>query len=204
MTEAGQPGGSSWSAAVKACSPVDGRPQRQRGVMLVIAMVLLVLMSLLAVASVRNAGSSESVAGNVRTTELATQAADIALRYCEAKAVAMARAGVTPASSPDQWKTPATWDSAATGPPWNNTSAAASAFVLPSELVNQPGMDHDTYKRSPECMVEQQAPAAGVAGTAVFYVVTARGFGPEVAAANAARSRPAGSEVWLQSHIELQ
>lgn len=178
--------------------------QAQHGVVLIITMVLLVVISLLGIASLRNAGSSESVAGNVRTTELATQAADMALRYCEAKAVEMAGAGVTPDSTLDQWKIPATWDTPATNPPWNNTSAATSAFVLPSGLVNQPGMSHDTYKRSPECMVEQHAPAVSVAGGSTFYVVTARGFGPEVAAADAARSRPAGSEVWLQSHIELK
>ena len=40
-------------------------------------MIMLIIVSLLAVTSMRNASSSESVSGNVRTTELATQAADI-------------------------------------------------------------------------------------------------------------------------------
>lgn len=175
-------------------------PQAQRGVVLVIALILLVLISLLSVTSLRNAGSSESVAGNVRTAELANQAADIALRYCESKALEMATAGVTPDSTPDQWKTPATWDTPNTEKPWDGTST--SAFVLPPELVNQAGMTYDTYKRSPECMVEKLP--AMTTGTSMFYIITARGFGPEVAAANAARSRPVGSEVWLQSSIELR
>jgi len=174
--------------------------QGQHGVALVIALILLVLISLLAVSSLRNAGSSEMVAGNVRTTELASQAADIALRYCESKALEMATAGVTPDSTPDQWKTAATWDSPNTTKPWDGTST--SAFVLPAELVNQAGMTYDTYKRAPECMVEK-LPAV-TPGTSMFYIITARGFGPEVAAAGAARSRPTGSEVWLQSSIELQ
>ena len=189
--------------AAKGRLPMSGLARRHHGVVLVIALVLLVLMSLLAVTGMRNAGSSESVAGNVRTTELATQAADMALRYCEAKAAEMAAGGVTPVSTPDQWKDPVTWDSPATNLPWRNVSATASAFVLPSGLVNQPGMTL-TYKRPPECMVEQHTPAVSVAGGSTFYVVTARGFGPEVAAANAARSRPAGTEVWLQSHLEFQ
>lgn len=175
-------------------------PQAQHGVVLVIALILLVLISLLAVSSLRNAGSSEMVAGNVRTTELANQAADIALRYCESKALEMATAGVTPDSTPDQWKTSATWDSPTTTKPWDGTST--SAFVLPAELVNQAGMTYDTYKRPPECMVERLL--AVTAGASVFYIVTARGFGPEVAAAGPARSRPTGSEVWLQSSIEVQ
>ena len=174
--------------------------QGQHGVVLVIALVLLVLISLLAVSSLRNAGSSEMVAGNVRTTELASQAADIALRYCESKALEMTTAGVTPDSTPDQWKTAATWDSPNTTKPWDGTST--SAFVLPAELVNQAGMTYPTYKRPPECMIEK-LPAITLT-TSSFYIITARGFGPEVAAAGAARSRPTGSEVWLQSSIELQ
>ena len=194
------PAQSPYCPAMKRRLPRSALPQAQHGVVLVIALILLVLISLLAVTSLRNAGSSESVAGNVRTAELATQAADIALRYCESKALEMATAGVTPDSTPDQWKTPATWDTSNTNKPWDGTST--SAFVLPGALVNQAGMTYDTYKRSPECMVEK-LPAV-TTGKSIFYIITARGFGPEVAAANAARSRPNGSEVWLQSSIELQ
>ncbi|CAN5379715.1 hypothetical protein BH10PSE16_BH10PSE16_03660 [soil metagenome] len=175
-------------------------PHAEHGVVLVIALVLLVLISLLAVTSLRNAGSSESVAGNVRTTELANQAADIALRYCEFKALEMATAGVTPDSTPDQWRTPATWDTPNTEKPWDGTST--SAFVLPAALVNHAGITYDTYKRPPECMVEKLS--AVTTGTSTFYIITARGFGPEVAVADAARSRPVGSEIWLQSNIELR
>ena len=59
----------------------------QRGVVLIIALVMLVIISLLAVSSMRNSGSTEEVLGNVRTTELATQAAEIALRRCEGLAL---------------------------------------------------------------------------------------------------------------------
>ena len=48
------------------------RHQAERGIVLVIALILLVIIYLLAVTSLRNAASSESVAGNVRTTALAT------------------------------------------------------------------------------------------------------------------------------------
>ena len=34
--------------------------------------------------------------------------------------------------------------------------------------------------------------------------ITSRGFGPEVPAADNSRTRPIGSEVWLQSTLELQ
>lgn len=185
-------------------------PRTQHGVVLIIAMILLIVISLLAVTSMRNAGSTESVLGNVRTTELATQAAEIALRHCESsvvEVVTVASGGtpsytttfvasnILPASNPAQWQGIATWDS-------NSTAT----FVLPLSLVNQTAMT-STYKRPPECMVEPlpvMLTSSSAISTTASYVITARGFGPEVAAADASRSRPTGTEVWLQSHIELQ
>ena len=186
------------------------RHQAERGIVLVIALILLVIISLLAVTSLRNAGSSESVAGNVRTTELATQAADIALRHCESSAIKItkliANASDTSAqatypttlaeanvqrvttagvSTADQWKSVSNWDSTTT-----------AVFVLPSTLVG----DTATYKRPPECMVESLTGVTPT-GPPASFVITARGFGPEVAAGT---GRPAGTVAWLQSTIEIQ
>ena len=180
-------------------------PSHQKGVVLIISLILLVIISLLAITSMRNASSSESIAGNARTTELATQAADIALRHCESAVLKVmsgrqdyvtgfTRANVLSGSSPPKWQDMSQdtgWDSAST-----------AAFVLPENLVNLAGVTFKTYQRRPECMVEI-IPAV-TTGTTTFYVITARGFGPEVAPADDVRSRPVGSEVWLQSHIEVQ
>ena len=187
------------------------RHQAERGIVLVIALILLVIISLLAVTSLRNAGSSESVAGNVRTTELATQAADIALRHCESSAIKItkliANASDTSAqatypttlveanvqrvttdgvSTADQWKSVTNWDSTTT----------TAVFVLPSGLVGNPA----PYPRPPECMVESLTGVTPT-GPPASFVITARGFGPEVAAGT---GRPAGTVVWLQSTIEIQ
>jgi type IV pilus assembly protein PilX len=177
----------------------------QHGVVLVIAMVLLVVISLLGVTSLRNAGSTESVAGHVRTTELARQAADIALRHCESSVLALSggapnyittlvEADILPPSAPPAWEDM----SSETG--WDSPSAAT--YRLPLALVNDTGMAFSVYQRPPECRVEQ-LPAVNTTN-ATFYVITARGFGPEVAPANARRQAPDGSEVWLQSHLEFQ
>ena len=188
----------------KAFYPYARRSTCQKGVVLIISLILLVVISLLAVTSMRNAGSSESVAGNARTTELATQAADIALRYCEASVLKIVggsaaytttfvAANILAESDPPQWQDMSHqtgWDSTSTG-----------TFVLPLSLVNQSGMTFDTYRRPPECRVEKMS--AVTTGTSTFYVITTRGFGPEVAPAAAVRSRPVGSEVWLQSRIEI-
>ena len=182
----------------------------QRGVVLIIALVMLIVISLLALTSIRNAASTETIAGNVRTTELATQAAEIALRHCEASVLntLTVAAGGTPAyattftafnilapTTPPRWQNMAIWD-----------SVSGAAYVLPLSLVNQPGMTL-TYQRPPECMVEPlplMPSGSGVVNTTSSFVVTARGFGPEVAPADASRNRPVGSEVWLQSHIDLE
>ena len=189
-----------------------GKPRAERGVVLVIALILLVVMSLLAVTSMRSASSSEGISGSVRTTELATQAAEIALRHCEASATRVSRilggdttsteatysttlveANILRATTSVAWQNTATWD-----------SASAATYVLPLSLVNQSGMAMTTYKRPPECMVESLTGTTPLAGTA-SYVITARGFGPEVPAlATTTRVRPVGTEVWLQSTIELQ
>lgn len=174
---------------------------------MVVALILLVVISLLALTSLRNAGSAESVAGNTRTTELATQAAEIALRHCEASVLGSVNttaggvstyvttftgSNILPPSASPQWQNMALWDSSST-----------AVFVLPLTLLNQPGMTFATYQRAPECMVEQ-IPSASSTSTAIFFVVTARGFGPEVAALTGpARVRPVGSEIWLQSDIKM-
>lgn len=188
--------------------------RRQSGVVLIIALILLVVISLLAVTSLRNAGSSESVSSNVRTTELASQAAEIALRYCEAAAVEIASGagpyttafpagnilpGVTP-PAPANWKDVTTWDGA--------TSSSTMTYALTLDMVNQTNMAMATYKRAPECMIEQLPivqTGTNAVNTTSSFVITVRGFGPEVPAvtSGAVRIRPVGSEVWLQSTIEL-
>ena len=193
----------------------------QRGVVLIMALIMLVVISLLATLSMRNATSTESISGNVRTTELATQAAEIALRYCEeAVAQSIGWPGTLdplpfiPAfSSTPLWSVLTNWDGA--------TSSAAPAdptgpvLVIPSTSINQAGAGV-TFKRPPECMVERMqmvAPGNTAVITSTTFVITARGFGPDVAAdTSGVRPRPKrgsedskerGSEVWMQSTIEL-
>jgi type IV pilus assembly protein PilX len=180
------------------------KPARaQAGVVLIIALIMLVVISLLATLSIRNSASSESTSGNVRTTELATQAAEIALRYCEDAVQQMAAGGtITFATTltihayqnPPRWKDNTNWDTPATPP---------LAFTIPSSSVNQ-STAMVTFKRMPECMVERipSADSTGTFSTTSTYVITARGFGPEVVDAVTEPGRPKGSEVWLQSTFE--
>lgn len=177
-------------------------PDRQSGVVLIISLIMLVVISLLATLSIRNATSSEKVSANVRTTELASQAAEIALRYCE-EAVLQINSGtgsltslptVLSYASPPAWQAISNWDGSTSAP-----------FVIPDASVNQAGADV-TFNRAPECLVEnvQVVDGTGAVSTTSTYTITARGFGPEVPAVTSARLRPTGSEVWMQSTIELE
>jgi type IV pilus assembly protein PilX len=184
-------------------------PARQRGVVLIIALVMLVVVSLLASFSVRNAVSSEAVSGNVRTTQLASQAAEIALRYCEDVTVTYVKAlptgtGITYPRTIASGPTLLAYTSGRATTTSNWDVVSTNVFPVPATAVNQGATD--TFQRVPECMVEN-VPVVNAASTGLdttsTYMVTARGFGPEVQD-DATRGRPTGSEVWLQSTIQIQ
>jgi type IV pilus assembly protein PilX len=174
---------------------------------LIVALIMLVIISLLATFSIRNATSTEAVAGNVRTTQLASQAAEFALNYCTTAmdqlgtpTFALDIAGNTVTIAPLSYQNPARaaykngsnldyWDSA--------TSVAANAVIIvPTTALG----GTSTFKRPPECMIEPTPVIQGGTVTySVSYVITARGFGPEVSPADGTRTRPDGAEVWLQA-----
>jgi type IV pilus assembly protein PilX len=179
-------------------------PARQNGVVLVVSLVMLLVVSVIASVSMRNAASTESASGAVRTTELAMQAAEVALRHCEAAVIQVVGGGpptmtttftlndILPAGDATHWQDPKHWD--------NKTTAT---FVVSLDLLNASGL-RTTYQRPPECMVEplkvlfkdEVTPK-----TDAGFVITVRGFGPEVPAG---AGRPKGTEVWLQSHLQLE
>jgi len=226
------------SPTPRKISPHSRLPQSQHGVALLIALIVLVVISLLAATSIRNASTTVSVSGNVRTTELATQAAEIALQHCELSVLSLVReaSGTSDSYDPDEvtlpseasvsasrWQDTANWD--------DDDEEPATVFQIPLTMVNHTGMGV-TYKRAPECMVERMTvttvelvfvtdpvtgeliidPVTGeptpktppeyiaVRDVDSMFLITARGFGPEVAKGT---GRPVGSEVWLQSHIEI-
>jgi type IV pilus assembly protein PilX len=172
---------------------------RQQGVVLIVALIMLIVISLTATLAVRNATSNEASSNNVRTTNLAMQAAEVALDYCEQSVIQFTGGTVTIAitstptlydfASPPKWQSITNWDTATT-----------AAFEIPAVSVNAAGIS-TTFSRFPECIVERSPITAE---TDSGFVITARGFGPDVAAPDANRTRPRGSEVWLQSTLRLK
>lgn len=170
----------------------------QRGVVLVVSLMMLMIISMLTVYAMRSSTSAETVANNVRITAMGTQSAEIALRYCEEATIQIASSAVTLTSVPSiqNYSSPPLWQNLTN---WDNTRTGV--FVVPTAAVNQAGLS-SAYNRAPECLVEQlpMANADSTTNTTASFVITARGFGPEVAAGT---GRPTGSEVWLQSTLQL-
>jgi type IV pilus assembly protein PilX len=173
---------------------------------------MLVIISLLATFSIRNATSSETVAGNVRTTQLATQAAEIALRYCEDKVEQHMAPTPTYTISPINTVTLQNTvslaihkDNNGSLDKWDTTASVANVtnnklLVIPTTSLGGTA----TFQRPPECMIEtvETIDSNGALSTSTF-LVTARGFGPEVSPVDpSTRARPAGTEIWLQSTLE--
>jgi len=197
------------------------KQQPEQGVVLVISLVILVVISLLSAASLRSVSTTEITAGNVRKTEVATQAAEFVLRWCEDEVLKFKNSdadgddasasdsdsdgdattlAINTFSNPPLWdaidpqtKALKNWDGAGTGGKVNLPSA---------DMLNQTNLKYATYKRMPECMVvpdENAAPA-----DATKFMIIARGFGPEVSAVDVNRTRPNGSEAWMQATITVQ
>lgn len=200
-------------------SQLQQQARAQRGVVLIMALIMLVIISLLTAVTVRNATSSEGISANARQTQLASQAAETALRYCEQATIEVLSAStstyvfnvVVPPSASTVTISSTHFQAAITTTPtsmiaanWDSAAptVTSSILVLPVSSVNRAGIT-TTFSRPPECMIERLSPSTSTTHSKNF-TITARGFGPEVAAANAARSRPVGSEVWMQSTLELK
>jgi Tfp pilus assembly protein PilX len=61
------------------------KPHSQRGVTLIIALIMVIIIGLTSAAAMRGATSSEKVVNNIRMQNLAQQYAEAALRYCESQ-----------------------------------------------------------------------------------------------------------------------
>lgn len=203
---------------MKPAAPTTNHPQRQKGIVLIVALIMLIIISLLAALSVHNATSSEGVSSNVRQTQSANQVTDAALRYCEAALESWASGSTATFNfSTGASSTTVTFGAAyvqdlpagtatltsMTASNWDGTTNAGVILVVPSSssFVNST-LTMPNFNRAPECMFERLAASTDPAYSQSF-AVTAHGFGPEVAAADTQRTRPVGSEVFLQSTLQF-
>jgi len=149
----------------------------EAGVALPVVLIFLVMMLILGVTAIRNVTLGEKMAGNLHNQQLAFQAAEAGLRYCE-----NALQGVVPAGGTAPTKqapaTPNLWDVAAN---WADGSTVSVAVPRPS---NADGEAVDGLAAEPRCMVEDVADSLELDPTETkkdeslqAYRVTARGVG---------------------------
>lgn len=151
----------------------------QKGFVLAISMIFLLVMTGLAITAIRRSTLDEKVAGNLREQNLAFQAAETALRYCENivetedPVVTITLRDIGGTVLPNEWDTPANW------------GAGGFATTLPAGTVAN-------VATQPQCMAERwqlqkNETFAKNAPVGLVHVITARGVG----------STP-NSVVWLQ------
>jgi type IV pilus assembly protein PilX len=169
-------------------------PKGERGIVLILALILLVIISMVAIMAVKGSISGEQVSNNVRSNAVATQAAETALRYCEQDVLSAAPVLVVndiPLGAtqdfPNLWATRANW----INPALANT--ATVAITISTDAAGR------TLTTLPRCMIERyQILALPGENPREAYVITSLGFSPDYAT-NAGGQVISGGEAWLQS-----
>jgi hypothetical protein len=157
----------------------------QRGISLIIAMLMLVVIGLASVAIIRNATSADRAVNNNRLQTQANQFAQAALQFCENQLVVPTGRVIKvqpalPLDTPGAWTVKAHW-----------FDPNIVHTLTPAEITGT-----NAPKVPPQCMAE------GLGGTGKFYIVTARGFSDDYAQ-DSDHATTSGSVVWLQSTVKL-
>ena len=157
----------------------------QAGVVLLVVLLLVAALALASAASWRLAQGTVKVSAGFRQQALALQAAEAALRRCEAQLLL-----------PEAERLPALREAAlpqstAAAPVW-----AQAARWAPGQAMAWPG--EGVGAAAPVCVVERQALEGGE-----VHVLTARGFSPEWQADANGQTRQ-GVAAWVQATLLVQ
>lgn len=176
-------------------------PRAQRGTVLAITLILLVILSLLGTFAIRNANQSERIMNGVRTSNVAQQAAETGLRFCEQLATAPPAGSGTFQSVDAATYINATAVSNANEGDWTNKnnwkSSNANLLSVPSSYYNSGSTGATELLHAPQCLIQALETPGGLKG----YVITARGYAND-AVIDASTGRViSGAEVWLQSTL---
>jgi Tfp pilus assembly protein PilX len=204
----------------RRASPRIARKARERGVILIITLIMLVVTSSIAALAIKGTSSTEAIANNSRTQGMAMQIAEAALRYCvvgvsNTHEVLQGRPGelspnnhawaILPApvgGATPAWADITGWQGntiASTVVPLNTLDNQGSLAPV-ADAAGNPGSFTDSYRRPPDCIAQDAVNPAGIR----IVNVVARGFGPEVAMNNGNPGEiPIGTEVFLHSAVRL-
>ena len=188
----------------------------QRGISLIIVLILMVVIGLTSAAAMRGATSGQRLTNNVRSDNVAQQYAEAALRYCEtelrradpappatqARPNSLLRAVIpkndmnaVPPPTPT-WEKPGAW----TGP--LGIGDAITRTPLNQAQYATVGLSSYLPSKAPECLVEVQT-LGGVVTPFNVTVVTSRGFSSDYRFDAVTGETIQGSVVWLQSILNM-
>lgn len=183
---------------------------RQRGVVLVISLILIVILSLLGTFAIRNATQSERSVNGIRTAQVAREAAETALRFCEQISIfdsdnkdysewgtSGLRAKIVAATITSEQDPAAAWKSA------NNwKSSSANLIEVPAAYFKKysnsaVATDAAQLQTAPRCLIQRFESAS----TPVLkgYLITARGFANNAKFDPSTGATSQGAESWMQS-----
>lgn len=189
----------------------------EKGISLIIVLILTVIIGFTAAAAMRSATSSQRVTNNVRMDNIAQQFAEASLRYCEAQlqipddnvspnpvrvnslktsVIPVVDMTVPPPKPNGAWEDPVSWTGAI-----GAGGAASTRTALPSSQYIATGLSSYLPAKPPECVAEVQKLPGSPSFTVT--VVTARGFSTDYRADSTGKTL-GGSVVWLQSILNLE
>lgn len=182
---------------------------RQQGLVLVVALILMAVIGVASTAAMRLALTSSTIALGLRAQNEATQAAEVALRWCEVQARLRASGAVNGLSNdfallevPATAETPLFWETLA--------SFTARSRPVPAAIMAAAGMPGLAANQLPRCLAQESvdhkkdiAVSDGDLSSKnnVFrqFVITVRAFSPDFRTGT--NGEDGGSEVWLQSTL---
>ena len=192
---------SSIQRSVKTGSSHTSSRRRSRGVVLVVALILLAVIGISSAMAMRLSVFGDIVSKNMRAQNLALQSAELALRFCE-RQVALDPGSVPMVSGLGtdlEWQLPARWASALTVPA--AALGTATGYRTPPQcLVRLFGVDEFLAAWPPDPGTVSADARGYSSDYVVLHRITARGFSPDFE--RDADGQPiAGAEVWLQSLV---
>ncbi len=188
------------------------RPPRhsQQGLVLVVALILMAVIGVASTAAMRLALTSSSIALGLRAQNEATQAAEVAMRWCEVQARLRASGAVNGLSNdfalreaPADPDTPLLWETLA--------GFTAGATPVPAVIMAAAGMPGLAANQLPLCLAQESddlkkgeravSDSNLSSKNNVFrqFVITVRAFSPDFRTGT--NGEDGGSEVWLQSTL---
>ena len=181
-----------------------GRGRQERGVVLVITLILIVILSLLGTFAIRNATQSERSINGIRSAEVAREAAETALRFCEQIAIfdgdgkdyteygtTGLRGRIIATAIGSESDSAAAWRAEAN---WKNGS---NVIEVPAAYYKKDTGGTAPLTNPPLCLIQkiETTSTPKLSG----YLITARGFANNAKYTSTTGKSAQGAESWMQS-----